>query len=513
MTGARPFLLNLFLAYLFSNHSNFLKKRKDARINKQIKPMKKHHFFSYLFWTFIAVSAGIIISSSFVATLKTAKNYANGLNKPFVYEAKGFPLSVVREIGKETEKIINRASRIALGNDFKSESGNQKEKNEKYITADLDKMILYLHENGKTVEKLPILSKGKPGSPWETPVGKYAVLYKEEKHFSSIGKVWMPNSIQFFGNFFIHGWPYYPDGTPVYEGYSGGCIRLSVSDSKKVYDFADKGTPIYISKQSNSEIFGNKSYNTLNNNSKKPTLSSKNYLVADINTGDIILSKNESEQLPIASITKLITALISLETINQEQTTFVPKDATTKNGTGKKDLSEGEVISTGSLLYPLLLQSSNIASETLANQIGRQNFIDYMNQKTSAIGLNKTSFADPSGISEKNTSTAEDLLKLLSYLFKNKKHILDITKNKSIKDGMKTWVNNDKLADFENFLGGKTGQTEAARKTFAGIFSLPLSEFEEKNVGIILLRGEDREDDVLKILDYLKDNVYYGTKI
>ena len=72
-----------------------------------------------------------------------------------------------------------------------------KKKTEKSITADLDKMIIYLQENGNTVEELPILSKGKPGSPWETPVGKYAVAYKEEKHFSSIGKVWMPNSIQF----------------------------------------------------------------------------------------------------------------------------------------------------------------------------------------------------------------------------------------------------------------------------------------------------------------------------
>ena len=475
--------------------------------------MKKHHFFSYLFWTATAILFGITASSSFVALFKTIKTYTNGLNNPIVYEAKKFPLSVIKEIGKEAEKIITQTSRIALGNNFKNDSSNQSEKNGKYVLADLDKMILYLYENGKTVEEIPILSKGKPGSPWETPVGKYAVSYKEEKHFSSIGKVWMPNSIQFFGNFFIHGWPYYSDGTPVYEGYSGGCIRLSVSDSKKVYDFSENGTPIYISNQLDDEKAVNDSYGILNENSKKPTLSSKNYLVADVNTGDVVLSKNESARLPIASITKLITALVSLETIDQTQTTFVPKDATIRNGAGKKDLSEGEVISIGSLIYPLLLQSSNIAAETLANQSGRQKFINHMNQKTSSIGLDETFFDDPSGISEKNISTAEDLLKLLSYLLKNKKHVLDITKKESVKDGMKTWTNNDKMADFENFLGGKTGYTEAARKTFAGIFSLPLSEFGQRDVGIVLLQSEDREDDVIKILDYLKDNVYYGTKI
>lgn len=474
--------------------------------------MKNHHFFSYLFWTATAALIGIIISSSFVAVLKTIKAYAIGSNTNFVYEAKEIPLSIIKETGKEIEKIIVGASKVALGVNLDNKQSGREEKNGKYIMADLDKMILYLNEDGKIVAEVAILSKGKNGSPWETPVGKYTASYKEEKHFSSIGNVWMPNSVQFFGNFFIHGWPYYADGTPVYEGYSGGCIRLSVADSKKVYDFVENGTPIYISNQSNSDNFSSESYYSINENAKKPALSSKSYLVADMKTGDIILNKNESEQLPIASITKLMTALVSLETINQSQTTFVPQDAVLRNGGGKKDLSEGEVISAGSLIYPLLLQSSNIASETLANQIGRQNFIDHMNLKAYSVGLNKTSFSDPSGISEKNVSTAEDLTNLLSFLFKNKKYILNITQKKSAKDGMKTWINNDKLADFENFLGGKTGQTEAARKTFAGIFSLPLSEFGQKEIGIVILQSEDREDDVIKILDYLKNNVYYGIK-
>lgn len=471
--------------------------------------MKNHHFFSYLFWTTMSALIGIIISSSFVAVLKTAKTYALNSDSNFVYEAKKIPLSVIKQTGKEVEKIIAGSSKVAFGIGVNAKQENTKGK---YVTADLNKMVLYLNENGEDVAEIPILSKGKPGSPWETPVGEYSVSYKEEKHFSSIGKVWTPNSVQFFGNFFIHGWPYYADGTPVYEGYSGGCIRLSVADSKKVYDFVENGTPIYVSNQTSNENLVNESYYSLNETTKKPALSSKNYLIADINTGDIILNKNESKQLPIASITKLMTALVSLETVDQSQTTFVPQDAVSRNSGGKKDLSEGEVISAGSLIYPLLLQSSNIASETLANQTGRQNFIDHMNLKAYSVGLNKTSFADPSGISEKNVSTAEDLIRFLSFLFKNKKHILDITQKKSTKDGMKTWVNSNKFADFENFLGGKTGQTEAARKTFAGIFSLPLSEFGQKEIGVVILQSEDREDDVIKILDYLKNNIYYGIK-
>jgi hypothetical protein len=84
-----------------------------------------------------------------------------------------------------------------------------------FIDVDLAAMTLTLYAEGKEKEKLPVLTKGREGSWWETPTGEYSALLKESNHFSSIGKVWMPWSIQFYGNFFIHGWPYHPDGSPV----------------------------------------------------------------------------------------------------------------------------------------------------------------------------------------------------------------------------------------------------------------------------------------------------------
>lgn len=237
---------------------------------------------------------------------------------------------------------------------------------------------------------------------------------------------------------------------------------------------------------------------------KKPSLSAEGYLVADIQTDEIILEKNKAKQFPVASITKLMTALVSIETIDQSQIAIVPLEALAGENPSIKSLSEGEVISTGSLLYPLLLESSNAAAKTLANHVGTKNFVNYMNGKANSLGLYNTFFADSSGLSSKNISTPKDLFRLVSYIFKNKKQVLDITRKKGFEEGMKKWSNGDKFSGLENFLGGKTGYTESAGKTFAGVFSLSSVETGQREIAIIILKSKDRDDDLIKILDYLK---------
>ena len=70
---------------------------------------------------------------------------------------------------------------------------------------------------------------------------------------------------------------------------------------------------------------------------------------------------------------------------------------------------------------------------------------------------------------------------------------------------MKKWANGDKFSGLENFLGGKTGYTDSASKTFAGVFSLPSIESPRREIAIIILKSQDRDDDMIKILDYLKN--------
>ncbi len=384
------------------------------------------------------------------------------------------------------------------------------------IRADLSAMSFEIYEDGRLLENFKILSIGRKGMPWETPVGKYKVITKEEKHYSSIGNVWMPFSVQFFGNFFVHGWPYYPDGALVPKGFSGGCIRLSTSDAEKVFNFAENDMPFYVVNGSLAGEFGEPLY-FLRNKSAFPKISASAFLVADLDNELIIKENKKNERLPIASVTKLMTALVSLETINQYSFAAVSKSAVATYGdTG--DLREGEEIRVSSLIYPLLLESSNDAAMVLAEQIGTKKFVDLMNEKAVSLSLAATSFKDPSGLTPENLSTAEDLFLLTQYLYKNKNYILETTKKRMAESAdnngknIHTWYNVSKFIYDKRFLGGKTGYTTEAMETAVALFSLPLSEFENKNIAIVVLSSESRENDIFSILKWLESDVVYSEK-
>lgn len=380
----------------------------------------------------------------------------------------------------------------------------------KAIVANLESMKLDLYEDGQVVENFDILSKGRPTTAWETPPGAFEILYKKENHFSTIGKVWMPFSMQFFGNYFIHGWPYYPDGTPVAEGYSGGCIRLANVDMEKIYEFADVGTKtIVLGATENSIAFNEKGTYTIKKGAKFPKISAGAYVVADLESGDIIASYAEKVPMPIASLSKLMTALVSLETINQYQETKVSRTAFGTYG-AQGNLSVGETIKISDLMYPLLLESSNDAAEVLAEFAGRKTFIKNMNDKATSIGLLNTEFEDPSGLSKHNISTAEDLFKLVKYIYKYKSFVFDITKLKDYSNDDHTWYSNSKFRNDENYLGGKNGYTDEAHYTLITLVDLPLGEFESRKIAIVLLNSQKTtEKDTRSIILYLLNNVYY----
>ena len=115
-----------------------------------------------------------------------------------------------------------------------------------FLFANLTDLELQTYQKGALARSSKILAKGKNGSLFETPSGYYTIRGKESNHFSTIGKVWMPWSMHFFGNYFIHGWPYYPDGAPVAEAFSGGCIRLSDTDAKEIFTAAKVGMPVLV---------------------------------------------------------------------------------------------------------------------------------------------------------------------------------------------------------------------------------------------------------------------------
>lgn len=374
----------------------------------------------------------------------------------------------------------------------------------KSIVADLDQMRLFLYDKGVATGEYDLLSKGRPGSPWETPPGDYEILYKKENHFSSIGKVWMPYSMQFFGNYFIHGWPHYSDGTPVDEGYSGGCIRLANDEMKEVYDFADISTPVFVI--NDGQVLSNDSHYTVRQNAQ-PSISARAYLIADIESGDILARKNEKENRAIASVTKLMTALVSLEVVNQFQETEISQSAMNTHGY-QGNLTAGEIIEIKELIYPLLLTSSNDASEAIAEHYGRKRFVSYLNDKADAIGLLETSFDDPSGLSWQNRSTAEDLFRLAQYIYKFKRYIFDVTRMEKYENDDHIWRNNSRFVKNAAYVGGKNGYTSEAGKTQVALFDIDFGD-EERTIAIILLKSGDVSSDVSSALRFVRNNVDY----
>ena len=113
-----------------------------------------------------------------------------------------------------------------------------------YIDIDLTKEILTIFSDGRVHKMYTISAQGPPAYP--TPTGEFEIGYTNTNHFSSISHVWMPWSMQFFGDYFIHEVPYYPDGTILTSKYSGGCIRLDKGVAKEVYDIAEKGMKVVV---------------------------------------------------------------------------------------------------------------------------------------------------------------------------------------------------------------------------------------------------------------------------
>lgn len=117
------------------------------------------------------------------------------------------------------------------------------------IYIDLSKKELELWQDGR-VRLFPILAIREGFKNYNTPTGDFEALYKNVNHLSSYFDVWMPYSIQFYGDYFLHGYPTYNDEarTLVPFGTSGGCIRMNTEDMKEIFEATKIGTPIIIIK-------------------------------------------------------------------------------------------------------------------------------------------------------------------------------------------------------------------------------------------------------------------------
>lgn len=292
-----------------------------------------------------------------------------------------------------------------------------------FIYADLKKMELSLYKGGEKFKVFPIKSKGAEWFWGETPPGVYSAGYKIRLHSSSKTGVWMPYAIQYYGNYFIHGWPYDKEGRLLEPGPSGGCIRLQTEDAAVVFEFVQMGTPILIFDEKIIEFLP--ALRARDKEISPLKINSQAFLVADLDTGEIILNQEADSQIhagPAATYGML--ALASSDSVNLERT-IIAKDWMI-TGIGEKIIVAGKSYKGYDLLKPLLSFSSKEAALVLSRFLNPEKFVALMNDKAKGIGMKNTSFADVTGTSKENITTLYDVAKMFRYIKDYRKFIFDI---------------------------------------------------------------------------------------
>lgn len=232
---------------------------------------------------------------------------------------------------------------------------------------------------------------------------------------------------------------------------------------------------------------------------KTQAISARNIIAMDMDTHRVLFEKNAYDEHLIASITKIMTAVVAIELKDINSDVTASNTILKSFGSGIY-IEVGETMKLKDLLYGLMLRSGNDAALAIAEFVGGDvdTFVEFMNQKAKEIGMNHTTFINPHGLEnnkgEGNQSTAYDMALLSSYAMKNDvyKEIVS-TKNHVAKSDRKTysWTNKNKMLTLYEFTtGGKTGFTERARRTLVSTASK-----ENKNITIVSLNDPDDWDD------------------
>lgn len=198
----------------------------------------------------------------------------------------------------------------------------------------------------------------------------------------------------------------------------------------------------------------------------KSRSSARSVALYEPSSGRFIYESNINERLPMASTTKIMTALIALEECDKEEDITVPLEATGIEGSSLY-LKAGDRVNILDLIYALLLQSANDAAALLALKISGDipSFATLMNRKAEELGLADTNFVNPHGLdAEGHYTTAHDLAVLSAYALKNPdfKRITSTYKYTfAIGEQVRTVVNHNKLLkSLDGCIGVKTGYTK-----------------------------------------------------
>lgn len=230
--------------------------------------------------------------------------------------------------------------------------------------------------------------------------------------------------------------------------------------------------------------------------------SAKSAVLIDMDTKRILYGKNINEQRSVASISKIMTAILAIESGKMDDEVVIGDEIEKSYGSGIY-IEKGEKLTLRDLVYGLMLRSGNDASYAIANYVAKDNFVELMNKKAHEIGMLNTLFTNPNGLDEEsgNYSTSYDMAILTSYAMKNDEYKKIVsTKKYIVKTNKKKyeWINKNKLLFRLDYItGGKTGFTNKARRTL-------VTTANKNNINLVAVTLDDADDfnDHIKMFEY-----------
>ena len=230
-------------------------------------------------------------------------------------------------------------------------------------------------------------------------------------------------------------------------------------------------------------------------------------VIYDTGSGTNLLEKDISTPKPIASLAKLMTALVIMESHKPNEVVTVGKLPALGPEDQKLGLVEGEEITVGELLKAILIYSANDAANALAiyDSGSVEDFSKKMNDKAKLWGMTNSNFDEPSGLSSKNTSTPKDLIKLASVLSTNQtfKEITSTANSKIFNQDGKAYnlTTTNKILGSGGVVGMKTGYT-----LDAGQCLITAVERNGRRIITVVLNSPDRFQESKNMIEWAFNN-------
>ena len=267
---------------------------------------------------------------------------------------------------------------------------------------------------------------------------------------------------------------------------------------------------VYSDEIDTEEIIWKDNFIQASNSKEEPKINSRSAVVYDRKSKKVIWGKKENERRPMASTTKIMTAIVVLENANLDDTVIVSKKAAGTGGS-RLGLKTGDKITINNLLYGLLLVSGNDAAVALAEHVSGsvESFAEKMNQKAEEMNLEDTHFIVPHGLDmENHYTTALELAEMADYAMNNKKFaeiVATKVKTINISGRSKSLINtNELLGNLEGVNGVKTGFTNGANRCLVTSVNR-----DGMNIITVVLGADtkkDRTNDSVKLIEYAYKN-------